>query len=338
MINSGDGDMAFRLRKVIFDHWRSKRLTWQEIKTQYGFSKAWFYKFRSRFKRYGEEGLRDIKRKAPVLPFYIGWDQKLKIMNYIYDNPTHGPGRIAMNLSFKISGNAVWEYLVKENLNTRRKRRLWAQAQGKNVLTEKEKLMIEARNRHVESHKPGELVGLDTFTASVAGLGKIWQYTACDTYSSYGWAKLYRDKTADNSVDFVFNHMVRNCPEGKIERILTDRGVEFYCARHEGVDGHFTIAINWGGIKHTVTKVQHPWTNGYAERLNQTIWQEFYLCRLTRIFNSIEEVQVELDKFMTEYNFKRMHTGYKLKAGGFKFPGHAFYDIRERDKMIEVRQ
>lgn len=81
------------------------------------------------------------------------------------------------------------------------------------------------------------------------------------------------------------------------------------------MDGHFATALLHGDIKHTVTKVQHPWTNGYAERLNQTIWQEFYLCRLTRVFNSIEELQKELDKFMAEYNFKRMYAGYKLKGG-----------------------
>lgn len=336
MVNGDDKDMAFRLRKIIFNDWRMRRLTWQEVHAKYGMSKSWFYKWLGRFLKYGDDGLRDKIREAPILPFYISWSHRLEIMDYIYSNPTHGPKRIAMNLTFKISVNAVWEYLIKENLNTRRKRRFWAEDQGKPTLTEKEKLCRGARDKHVESYKPGELVSLDTFTASVRGLGKIWQYTACDTYSSYGWAKLYRDKTADNSVDFVFNHMVKNCPEGKVKRILTDRGVEFYCARHEGVDGYFTVAVKWGGIVHTVTKAQHPWTNGYAERLNQTIWQEFYLCRLSKEFTSIEELQKELNKFMAEYNFKRMHSGYKLKAGGFKFPGHAFYDIRERDKMIEV--
>ena len=338
MVDSYDRDMAFRLRKIVFNDWRLKRLTWQEVRARYGFSKSWFYKFRARFTACGEDGLKNKLRPVPTLPSYLSWEQKLRILDCIYDSPTHGPKRMAMNLPFKISTNAVWEYLTRENLNTRRKRRLWAESQGKPTLTEKEKLCIEARKRHVESHHPGELVSLDTFTVSVANLGKIWQYTACDTYSSYGWAGLYKNRTADNSVDFVFNHIVKNCPEDKVKRILTDRGVEFYCARHEGVDGYFTTALLHGDIKHTVTKAQHPWTNGYAERLNQTIWQEFYLCRLTRQFNSIEELQKELDKFMTEYNFKRMHTGYKLKAGGFKFPGHAFYDIRERDKMIEVRQ
>ena len=333
-----DKEIIFGIRKRVFEDWRYRRLTWQEIKAKYGFSKSWFYKFRARYVRCGDEGLRDLKRKASPLPEELSWQERIAILDYIYDNPTHGPDRIRREMRSTRCTKTIWNYLTRENLNSRRKRRLWAQAQGKNVLTEKEKLMIKARDRHVESSYPGELVSLDTFTISVAGLGKIWQYTACDTYSSFGWAKLYADRTANNSVDFVFNHIVNNCPEGKIRRILTDRGVEFYCARHYSVDGYFTVALLHGDIKHTVTKTQHPWTNGYAERLNQTIWQEFYLCRLTRVFGSIEELQKELNKFMVEYNFKRMHSGYKLKAGGFKFPGHAFYDIRERDKMIEVRQ
>jgi len=330
-------DMSFRLRKIIFDEWKRKRLTWQEVKYTYGFSKAWFYKFRSRFLKYGEDGLRDRKREAPILPFYLGWAQKLMILNYIYDNPTHGPDRIARNMPFKISANAVWEYLVIENLNTRRKRRLWAEEQGKPVLTEREKGAYMARSRHVESNMPGELVSVDTFTVSVKGLGKIWQFTACDTYSSYGWARVYIEKTSDNAVDFVLNHIVKNASESKIKRVLTDRGAEFHNWQAKLILPNFTYQLNKHGIIHSLTKVKHPWTNGYAERLNQTIWQEFYLCRLTRIFNSIEELQKELDKFMAEYNFKRMHSGYKLKAGGFKFPGHAFFDIHEKDRMIEIK-
>jgi transposase InsO family protein len=30
------------------------------------------------------------------------------------------------------------------------------------------------------------------------------------------------------------------------------------------------------GIKHTTTKVKHPWTNGYGERLKKTLLDEFY--------------------------------------------------------------
>lgn len=156
-------DLAFRLRKIVFDEWRLKRLTWQEVKARYGFSKAWFYKFRSRFLKYGNDGLKDKVRKAPVLAHYLAWDQKIEILNRVYDRPTYGPKRIAMHMPFKISANAVWEYLVRENLNTRRKRRLWAESQGKPVLTEKERLRMQAKKNHIESKEAGELVGIDTF-------------------------------------------------------------------------------------------------------------------------------------------------------------------------------
>ena len=171
-------DMSFRLRKIIFDEWRCKRSTWQEVKAKYGLSKSWFYKFKKRFLEYGDDGLKDMVRKPPILPSYLSWDQKLKILDYVYDSPTHGPKRIAMNMSFKISANAVWEYLMRENLNTRRKRRMWAESQGRPTLSAKEKLYLGTKHRHIESSAPGELISVDSFTASVKSLGRIWQFTA----------------------------------------------------------------------------------------------------------------------------------------------------------------
>lgn len=299
--------------------------------------KTSFYKYRKRFVKYGAEGLRDRPRKKPLMPHALSWDQKIRIMDYIYDHPTHGPDRIGAEQIPRLSGNGVWKFLAKENLNTRRKRRFWAEDQGKPVLTKKEKLMRTAKNNHVESKCPGELVSMDTFTVSVKGLGKIWQFTACDTYSSYGWAKCYHAKTSDNATDFLVNHMLVNMPAFKIKRVLTDQGVEFYSARHKDIDSYFARICKKCGIKHTVTKKAHPWTNGYAERLNQTIWQEFYLCKLSRPYASIEALNEDLQKFMIDYNFNRKHTGYKLVEGGFQFPAHAFFDVKENSNIIEIK-
>lgn len=333
-------DFAFKMRSMMFSEWMCGNKSVTDICKDYRLSRKCFYKFKKRFDKNGFDGLRDKVRRSPSMPHALSLEKRLAIMDCVYDKPVRGSRYISMALRQKgiyASEGAIWNFLFAEELNTRRKRRLWAASQGKDIFSRKEKQYMQSKHRHIESSAPGELIGMDTITVSVKGLGKIWQYTACDTYSSYGWAKLYRQKTADNSVDFFTNHMLKNCPEGKIKRVLTDQGVEFYSARHKDIDSYFTVAIKWCGVEHTVTKKAHPWTNGYAERLNQTIWQEFYLSRLSRPFNSIEELQVELDKFMTEYNFKRMHTGYKLKAGGYQFPGHAFFDIRERAKMIEVK-
>jgi transposase InsO family protein len=286
----------------------------------------------------GYEGLRDRVRNNSNRPHRAGWEQRLKILSYVYYNPTHGPRRIAYeDLSIGLCPAAVWNVLKKEGLNTRCKRRLWAEAQGRPILSKKEKSLLLAKHRHVESHSPGELVSVDTFTVSVANLGKIWQYTACDTYSSYGWAKVYGERSSDTSVDFLINHVVNRSPSGKIRRVLTDQGTEFYNARFKETESVFTFNLRLHSIRHSVTKVAHPWTNGYAERLNQTIWQDFYLCRLDKQYTSLEELNRDLDAFMRYYNFKRAHSGYKLKEGGFRCPGHAFFDIREKSNIIEIK-
>lgn len=324
-----DKSIVFEMRKRIFEEWRYKRLTWREVKDKYGFSKKWFYKYKKRFLEYGDEGLKDKIRDTSSRPHRISMEQKLNILNYVYANPTHGPLRIANEQMPPLSGKAVWNYLLKESLNTRRKRRIWAHSQGKPVLTEKEIHCISAKNRHIESKEPGELISMDTFWCNIKNLGRIYQYTAADTYSSYGWAKIYPARHSDNSIDFFENHLLKDTPGFEIKRVLTDQGTEFYSSLAKYFDHDFTEYLKRRGIKHTVTKRAHPWTNGYAERLNQTIWEEFYLCRLSKPFYSLKALNEELQKFMLDYNFHRRHMGYKLKEGGHQYPGYAFYGIRE---------
>ena len=332
-----DRDRIFELRKNLIDDWRYRGLGWKDICYKYRISKKWFYKLRTRFIMQGYEGLRDRIRNNSNRPHRVGWEQRLKILDYVYYNPTHGPARIAADPSIGVSHGAVWNTLKKEGLNTRMKRRLWAEAQGRPILTKKEHQILLAKHRHIESHTPGELLSVDTFTVSVANLGRIWQYTGCDTYSSYGFAKVYGEKISDNSIDFITNHVLNQSRSGKIKRVLTDQGTEFYNARFKDTESAFTIALRSHSIRHSVTKVAHPWTNGYAERLNQTIWQEFYLGRLDKRYTSLEELNKDLGAFMRYYNFRRVHSGYKLVAEGYKCPGHAFFDTRERRNVIELK-
>ena len=337
-----DTDIVFNLRKRIFEEWRYRRYTWEEVHEKYGFSKKWFYKWRKRYLKYGADGLHNKATSSPgPQPYALTTQQKEQILEYIYDYPTYGPKRIAENLPFYVSGKTVWKFLKSKDLNTRRKRRFWAHDRGKPELTHKEIAIRAAKHNHVESYSPGELVSIDTVFLNIKNLGKVFQYTACDTYSSYGWAKVYPVKTGDTSIDFVKNHMLKNTPEGKIKRVLSDRGTEFYSQRHSDknnlVNHAFTKYLMTNAIVHSVTKVAHPWTNGYAERLNQTIWQEFYLCRLNRAYRSIDELNNDLKKFMTEYNWRRRHSGYKLAEGGYAFPGHAFFDLLEKEDYIEFR-
>ena len=67
--------------------------------------------------------------------------------------------------------------------------------------------------------------------------------------------------------------------------------------------------------EHSRTKVRHPQTNGATEKLNQTIKNEFYnVIFRKKLYTSIEEMQLDLDDFMKDYNFERTNQGKRCQG------------------------
>jgi len=65
-------------------------------------------------------------------------------------------------------------------------------------------------------------------------------------------------------------------------------------------------------------------TNGYVERLNKTLLDEFYSVAFRKKrYESMEALQIDLDNFMDYYNYRRTHQGYKLKKNGYRIPAEA---------------
>ncbi len=132
-----------------------------------------------------------------------------------------------------------------------------------------------------------------------------------DTYSKWAAAKLYTTKTPITGADLLNDRVLpffTSMKMGSI-RILTDRGTE-YCGRLETHDYQFYLGIN--GIEHTKTKARHPQTNGICERFHKTILHEFYQVAFRRkLYNSLEELQADLDVWMEHYNTERTYQGKK---------------------------
>jgi transposase InsO family protein len=106
-------------------------------------------------------------------------------------------------------------------------------------------------------------------------------------------------------------------------RILTDRGTE-YCGR---IEIHpFQLFLHLNGVAHSKTKVRHPQTNGSTERLNQIIQNEFYKVAFRKkVYTSIDEIQLDLDEFMNNYNNERTNQGKYCKG---RTPMQTFEDGR----------
>jgi hypothetical protein len=68
-------------------------------------------------------------------------------------------------------------------------------------------------------------------------------------------------------------------------------------------------------IDHSKTKARSPQTNGICERFHRTMQDEFYQVAFRKkLYNSLDELQADLDEWLVEYNRERSHSG-KYCAG-----------------------
>lgn len=328
-------DRVFTTRLKMFELYDRKEHTVVEICKLFGISRTWFYKLKRRRENLGDEGLTSTPKKPTPPANQTPLEDEIVVLDFIQQFPTYGPERVSNELSLrgllKIGHTAVYGVMRRNGLNTKKKRLEWVRKLSGEVvkLSDLHRDKELSKSRHMEAPYPGFLVGADTFyVGCLKNLGRIYQLTACDCFSSFGWAKLYLHKTADNAVDFLHNHLLPKARSVIIRRLLQDNGKEFTTHWPQG-NHKFKEACKEKGIRQTFTKVKHPWTNGYVERLNETILDEFYSVAFRKkIYTSLEELQKDLDQFMYRYNFQRAHQGYKLKENGYTTPGEAFFSGR----------
>jgi transposase InsO family protein len=189
-------------------------------------------------------------------------------------------------------------------------------AQDGLVLTEAQIAALEKTRAEGETHGefesecPGFCGAQDTFyVGTMKGVGRIYQLTFIDTYAKLVFAKLYDRKTPITTADLL-NDCVVPCydeQEVKLQRLLTDRGTEF-CGSPAWHEYQRYLAVE--DIDHTRTNAKSPQTNGICERFHRTLLDEFYRVAFRKkLYRSIEELQVDLDIWVAEYNTSRPHQG-----------------------------
>ena len=129
-----------------------------------------------------------------------------------------------------VSPNGVWKVLRRHGLNTRAKRLGLIAGYRAPYEPPRE----PAPERHIDSARPGELVGIDCFyVGRLRGTsGAIWQLTAIDVYCSYAWTELVvaPEQQPDRGADQQARAPRRTRPPTagwSLERVLSDNGNEF---------------------------------------------------------------------------------------------------------------
>jgi transposase InsO family protein len=287
-----------------------------------GISRTLFYRWEKRLALYGVDGLHPRRQGArPGPPPQLSPQAERQILAVAIAQATWGCRRLAAYVArwwrLSIAPSTVQRLLRRHGLGTRRERLLVLEHQSARetgLLTERTRRQLwRARygtTRHVEAQVPGELVCLDTFyIGKLKGVGPVWQITACDAASSYGVAAILPALTHQAAAAFLRDTLLPTFAKAgwPIQRVLTDGGNEF--------KGTFDEVCAARGLRHTRTKPRHAWTNGFVERLQQTILHEHWRVVFRRTyFTGRAALHRTLQRFMRFYNFERPHHGYRVRG------------------------
>jgi len=303
----------------------------------HGVSRQHFYDIKKTYEEQGLEGLREKSRRKPCLKNRVAPEIEEAVVIVANEYPAYGQTRASNELRKRgilVSPGGVRSIWVRHGLETFKKRLSVLEEKSAKegiVYTEAQLVALEAAKRDRESHPdeietehPGYLLSQDTFYVGyLKGVGRIYQQTAVDTYSSVSFGKVYTAKVPVTAADLLNDRVLPFFEEHEIPvlRVLTDRGTEFCGAP----DKHpYELYLELNDIEHTKTKAKSPQTNGICERVHQTILNEFYRVAFRKkIYPDLETLQIDLDEYMNEYNTRRTHQGKRCQG---RTPMETFLD------------
>ena len=95
----------------------------------------------------------------------------------------------------------------------------------------------------------------------------------------------------------------------------TGRSRRTPCGRRRPDRHPYELFLQLEEIEHRTTKVRRPQSNGYVERLHRTLLDEhFRVMGRKKFYESVDQMQADLDAYLIAYNTKRPHQGRNMNG------------------------
>jgi len=302
-----------------------------------GISRSHFYEIKEAFEKYGADGLAPRPRRKPRMPNQTPPELEQQILEMTERYPTASYLRIAQHLRLVgvgVTPSAVRYVWQRHGLGLRYQRLLWLErkvAIAGGVLTESQLRLLRRwqgrqadPEQHIEAPRPGYLLCQDTYyVGTIKGVGRIYMQSVVDAHNSQVFGKLYLSKVPMTAVDVLHDRVLPAYEEHSVDvdRVLTDNGREF-CGLPVQHPYELYLAINQ--IEHRRIEPGSPESNGFCERFHRTVQEEFFAVAFRKTtYESVAQLQADLDRYLEFYNRERPHQGYRTQG---RTPYQAFLD------------
>jgi transposase len=203
-----------------------------------GVSRQHFYDIKKAYEEQGLEGLKEKSKSKPCFKNRVAPEVEEAVVEMAVEYPAYGQTRASNELRKRgilVSGGGVRSIWQRHDLETFKKRLTALEEKAAKegmVYTEAQLQALEVAKREKESHPdeietehPGYLLSQDTFYVGyLKGVGRIYQQSVIDIYSSIGFAKVYTAKIPVTAADLLNDRVVSFFENQGVSvlRVLTD--------------------------------------------------------------------------------------------------------------------
>lgn len=275
-------------------------------KQAYKVSKATIYRWIGIFKKSdGKLSCLISRKRTPINQRQMKTD--LRIIEFIKDQRQKhyrlGKRKIKPELDTYCQLNNLESVSISTIGKIIKRKHFYFQKQGRNYHNPNskfatKKVSYKTRVKKSPNTMESGYLEIDTIALFVDGL-KRYVYHVLDIQNKFDFAYTYTRLNSQNTVDFIKKLKIVYPLASGIKIVQNDNGLEFH--------GDFENYLKQKRITQLFTYPRCPKINGFIERSNRSLKEEFIYSHLDLLVNDLEEFNRKLMLHLVWYNTKRPH-------------------------------